>query len=115
MDANEAKASHRRMLDQTVTVRRYSGSGATRTHVDADARARVTGYAPHELNGNIVQGDRKVILYADDLIGGLVSQPITTNDKLVVRGRELAILAADDSTRRVEDVLIAIELQVRGA
>ena len=33
---------------------------------------------------------------------------------LVVRGKELNIEAADDNTRRVQGVLIAYELQVRG-
>ena len=74
----------------------------------------MTGYAPHELVGNILQGDRRIILFADDLLGKGFALPVTTNDKVVVRGKELAIVAVDDSTRRVNDVLIAYELQVRG-
>lgn len=115
MDANAVKASYKRVLDSTVTVRRYSGTGLSRTHVDADAAAQVTGYAPHEVMGGILQGDRRVILYADDLVGGSVSQPILITDKILVRGKELAIMAVDDSSRRVNDALIAYQLQVRGS
>lgn len=102
------------MLDQVVSVRRYSGSGPGRSSVTADARARVTGYAPGEIVETVQQGDRRVILYADDLIGSAVSPPIRGSDKIVVRGKELQVIAVDDSTRRVQDVLIAYELQVRG-
>jgi hypothetical protein len=40
--------------------------------------------------------------------------PVTTNDKAVVRGAELAIIFANDSTRRIGNDLIAIELGVSG-
>lgn len=110
-----AKASYRRALKELVTVRRYTGSGSNRPRFDVPkVRARTVGYAPHELVGSIVQGDRKIIVYADDLLGVGFAAPITTADKIVVRGKELAVIAADDSTRRVDGVLIAYEIQVRG-
>jgi hypothetical protein len=68
-------------------------------------------YQPQELVGAVTQGDQRVIVYADDALELL---PITKNDKLVVRGKELAILAIDGNTRRVGETLIALELQVRG-
>jgi hypothetical protein len=114
MQAAEAQAQYRGALDQTVTIRRYSGTGSTRTHADYNARARVTGYAPEALVGNVIQGDRRAIVYSADLDGVGFTQPVTNDDKLVVRGKELQIVAVDDSTRRVDDVLIAYELQVRG-
>jgi hypothetical protein len=115
MTPQQVKSLYGRTLSDNVILRRYTGAGANRPRFDVeDVRAQVIGYQPHELVGTIVQGDRKVILYADDLVGAGFSQPITTNDKLVVRGRELAIIAADDSTRRVDGVLIAYELQCRG-
>jgi hypothetical protein len=40
--------------------------------------------------------------------------PITTNDKIVIRGKELAIKAVDDNTRRIGTTLIALTLQVGG-
>lgn len=109
------KASYRRVLTDRVTVRRYTGAGSNRPRFDVpNVRASVVGYAPHELIGSIVQGDRKIILYADDLNGVGWSGSITTADKIVVRGKELAVIAVDDSTRRVDGVLIAYEIQVRG-
>jgi hypothetical protein len=73
--------------------------------------ARVLSYQPHEIVGSVVQGDRRVIALVDAL-GALL--PLTTADKLVIRGREVAIKAVDDNTRRVAGTLIALELQVQG-
>lgn len=118
MTPAEAKASYRRTMKEageTVTIRRYTAaSGTPRPSVTKDVTARVTGYAPHELVGSIQQGDRRVIVLADDLATGAVTLPIKKGDKAVVRGRELNIESVDDSTRRVQGVLIALELQVRG-
>lgn len=114
MDSATALNQHRRMIaevGETISVRRYSGTGPARTYVDTQAKARVTGYAPRDLVGAIVQGDRRVIVLADTLSGVL---PISTSDKLVVRGRELAIKAVNDSTRRTGGVLIALEIQAAG-
>jgi hypothetical protein len=114
MTVESVKSSYARDLKEIVFARRYTGSGAVRPVFNAKARAKVVGYAPYELIGTIVQGYCTVILYADDLIKNGFALPLTTNDKLVVRGKELAIIAADDSTRRVDGVLIAYELQARG-
>lgn len=114
MTPEEVKASYREALKEIVFARRYTGGGTNRPHFDAAARARVVGYTPQELIGDVIQGDRKVILFADDLIENGFALPLTTSDKLVVRGKELAIMAADGDTRKVNDVLIAYELQVRG-
>lgn len=114
---SEIKADYREFMNErgeTVTVRRYTGAGPNRPRFDAEVMAVVAGYDEKDFVGTIVQGDRKVILLAQDLIDAQVALPITTNDKLLVRGKELAIIAADDSTRRVSGVLIAFELQCRG-
>lgn len=96
---------------ETVLVRRYSGTGPTRTKVDTAAQARVMGYLPRDLVGSIVQGDRKVTMLVDTLSAVL---PVTTSDRLVIRGREVAIKAVDDNTRRPQGVLIALEIQAEG-
>ncbi|MBR0931638.1 hypothetical protein JQ561_33935 [Bradyrhizobium diazoefficiens] len=109
-------------VGQVVSVRRYAGKGAARAVAkEADVMARVMGFAPSELVGAVVQGDRKVILLNDPdaaVPAGKVTLasmlPLTTDDKIVVGGTELEIMAADDSTRRVGAELIALELQVRG-
>lgn len=115
MSVASAKAAYARSLKERVTLRRYTGGGPLRPRFDAEnVRCRTIGYEPHELVGGVIQGDRKMIVFADDLIAKGFSLPVTVNDKVVVRGKELAILAPDDSTRRVDGVLIAIVLQVRG-
>lgn len=97
---------------ETIAIRRYTGLGASRTSADTSCLARVTGFAPHELIGSIVQGDRRVIVLVNVAVTAIL--PITVNDKVVIRGRECAVMGADDSTRRNAGTLIAIELQVRG-
>lgn len=118
MTPDSIKASYRRMLDavgEPVYLRRYVGAGPNRPRFDyGPITARVTEYSPAELVGNIEQGDRMAILLAEDVIAAELPVPLVTNDKLVVRGKELNIQAVDDNTRRVRGVLIAYELQVRG-
>jgi hypothetical protein len=114
MTPADALDQHRRFVREnggTIQVRRYSGTGAARTHIDTPTLARVMGYQPKEIVGSIVQGDRKVIALVDTLSAIL---PLTNDDKLVIRGIEVAILAVDDETRRIQGTLIALEIQVRG-
>lgn len=116
MTTDQIAADYRRAMDavgEVVTFRRFTGSGSARPRFDADVRARVMDYTPDELVGTIVQGDRKLILLAEDLIAAQVPPP-RKGDKIVVRGKELNIEAVDDNTRRVQGVLIAYEMQVRG-
>ncbi|MGQ4273400.1 hypothetical protein [Terrihabitans sp. B22-R8] len=104
MTPGQARATYRRMLGrrgETISVRRGGK--------EHPALARVTGFAPEELVGEIQQGDRKVILFAE----GLGIEP-TDQDDLIVRGSRLAIKSVDDSTRRVAGELIAYEIVARG-
>lgn len=114
MTADEALAQHRAMINEVgedIIVRRITGTGPTPAHTDIVTRARVMGYQPSQLVGAIVQGDRRVIALVDTLSSML---PITTNDKVVVRGKVLAIKSVDDSTRRIAGTLIALEIQCSG-
>lgn len=99
---------------EPVLIRRYTGSGTNRPRFDVTVRGRVFGYEPHDLIGGIAQGDRRVLILHEDLIKAQFALPITNSDKCVVRGRELAIQAADDNTHRDGTELIAWELQTRG-
>lgn len=98
-------------IGEDIIVRRFTGSGNPRPKTDITTRARIVGYQPAQLIGPIVSGDRKVIALVDSLEALL---PITTTDKLVIRGKEVVIKAVDDNTRRVGGVLIALEMQVGG-
>lgn len=107
---------------EIVTVRRYAGKGPARAvSMQADALARVVGYQPDELVGAVQQGDRKAIVINDPSATVPVGKvtlstmlPLTSDDKLVIDGREVAIVGRDDAARRIQGVVIAIELQVRG-
>ncbi|MGE0698786.1 MAG: hypothetical protein AB7O57_06805 [Hyphomicrobiaceae bacterium] len=112
------KARYRRAIrehGEPVLFRRYGGaSGSNRPVFNAEVRATVSGYDPSVLIGSIVQGDRKIIMLADDVQKAQIGLPISTNDKIVVRGRELAIKFVDDNTHRDGVELIAYELQASG-
>lgn len=114
MNAQQALASHRRMIaaaGEEVLIRRFTGTGTPRPKTDTATLARVAGYQPHQLVGSIVQGDVRIIALVDTLSAIL---PLTTADKVVVRGKELAIKAIDANTRRVGGTLIALEIQAGG-
>lgn len=105
--------TYRRMLaryGETITLRTFTGSGATRVGTDVSVRARVRDYAPAELVGGLQQGDREVIVLAED-----VPTAPRKGDQVVVRGRTLNIQAVDDSTRRDGSTLLAYVLTARGA
>jgi hypothetical protein len=111
------KARYRRALRQhgePVLLLRQTGSGAFRPPMRWELRGWVQGYQPQELIGTIVQGDRKVILLAEDVNRAQIGLPITTADALIVRGRQLAIGVIDDSTHRNGTELVAFELKVTG-
>lgn len=102
-------------LYETIQIRRYTGSGASRAPVDYPVRARVMNYDGDELIGGIVQGRRRVIVLAEDVENSDFALPfVSTADKLVIRGREVAITAVDDNTRRFGGVLMAYEILAAG-
>lgn len=117
MTPQQIRADYAATFDRVgefVVVRRFTGAGQNRPRFDYEARARVMGFDPRDLVGNIIEGDRKVILLAEDLIAAQCPLPLVVGDNLkaVVRGKEVSIKAVDDNTRRVAGVLIAIELRV---
>lgn len=117
MTPQAAHLIYRRMMaahGETVAIRRYTGTGQNRPRHDTNVMARVMDYKPEEIVGTIQQGDRKVILAYQDLIHAQFAIPVKSTDKLVVRGKELAIQSVDDNSRRIGTELIAYVLQVRG-
>jgi len=105
-------ASHRAMISEKgmpVSIRRYSGTGPTRTYADTATTAYVRNYNSSELIGAIMQGDQIAICLVDTL-GSVL--PVTTNDKLVVDGKELAI--KNVKKRREGSTLIALEVHATG-
>lgn len=114
MRAAEFLESSREQINEAgedIIVRRWSGPSGNRTHVDVTTRARIMSYDPREIGGSISVGDQSVIALVDTLSSLL---PLTNADKLIVRGRELAIKSVDDNTRRDGGMLIALNIRASG-
>lgn len=113
MTADEIKAHYAAELQETIIVRRYTGAGANHPKFDAEVRGKAWGYSAKELVGAIVQGDQRVLVYVDDLIAKGFALPVTTLDKLVVKGKEIAIV--NPGQRKAQDgTLVVYDLQARG-
>lgn len=117
MTPAQARGMYLRAMEshgETVLLRRVNPSPAAPTEVSV--RARITGYAPHELVGGINQGDRKIIILAEDVEASGFPLPLRGNsiDKVVFRGKTPGIITVDDSTRRIGDTLIAYEIRATG-
>jgi len=108
MTPAQARDMYRRQIDahgQSVTFRRVNPAASV------TVKARVLGYKPDELGGGILQGDRRIIVMAEDISFTDGLQP---GDKAVVGGTLLNIIVVDDMTRRIGDTLIAYDLTARG-
>lgn len=113
MNAAEIKRAYAGELKETIGVRRYTGAGASRPRYDIYIRGKATPYGTDELVGTVVQGDQRVILLVEDIIAAQMSLPITVNEFVVVKGKQLAII--NPAERKAPDgTLVAYELQVRG-
>ncbi len=112
MTAAEIKEAYARELKETIVVRRYTGTGANRPRFDVAARGKARLYAATELVGTISQGDWNVLVLVEDLIAAQLALPITTNDKVIVEGREIAIVAAN-SRKAPDGTRIAYDCQAR--
>lgn len=113
----DAQAAYRRMMGQrgeTVIMRRYTGSDYPRTATDAAVTAVVAANDQAQLAGSLQQGERRLIVLAEDLAAASWPEPPRKNDKVVVRGKELNIEAVDDNSRRIAGQLLAYELVVVG-
>ena len=114
MNPEAVKASYRRMLGEfeTIKIRRYGGT--PRVASDYSCLGKPTGYAGNELVGGVVQGDVKVYVFVSDLAATAISLPVTTNDKVVIGTKEMAVMAVDSNTIRINGQTIAYILQARG-
>lgn len=115
MTADEIKSAYAETLDETVILRRYTGQGptASKPRFEVSARGKSWGYTAKELVGAIQQGDRRVLVLIDDLIEKGFSLPVVGSDKVIVDGRELAII--NPGLRKAPDgTPIVCDLHTRG-
>jgi hypothetical protein len=111
----QTNSLYRRTLKENLKIRRYTGAGPNRPSFDTPCAGRVVGDRPAQLVGTANQYDFRVIVFVKSLIdNGFDPATLSSNDKLIYKGRELAISFPDDATRKEGDTLIAYELMVRG-
>lgn len=110
-----------RLHGQNATLRRYVGTGPSRTASDVAVRVRLDDYRPEELVGGIIQGDSRAILSPSQIIAaswggtpadGTDGRVPVKNDHLIVAGRARIVQAA--APFYMDGQLVRIELQVRG-
>ena len=116
--ADAIAANYERTLTQYgewVEVSRTAGTTQQLSfRVPARARVRNYKYSPDELVGSVVQTDTRVkVLYAD-LIAGQFPLPVSTTDKIFVRGKEKTIIMVDNNTGRVGTTQIFVEIIAKG-
>lgn len=95
---------------QTITLRRVSPL------FSASVRARVTGFSPEELVGGVNQGQRKVIILAEDVESSGFPVPIKagSSDRVIINGKMMMIDAVDEHTARLGDVQMAYLITATG-
>lgn len=115
MTASSARVNYGRALRDSVTLKRLTGTGANQTAIIAeDVRAKIMTYAPQEISGRILAGDLKVLVLAQDLDDANWPAPPRTGDKLIGGGKLYTVQDCDASSRKVDQTVIAYEVQVRG-
>lgn len=114
MTAAEARQMWRQLIDaygETITLRRVGSPS-----IDRSVRARVTGFAPEELVGGVNQGQRKVIVLAEDVETSGFPLPIKSgaNDRVVVGGKPMMVDHVDEHTARLGGVQLAYLITATG-
>lgn len=119
-------AGYRRALlrrGQPVLVRRVSGDAPNVATFDAAVTAIVMSYTPQpdvmaiKPEGGITQGDRMVIVIADDLATVRFPLPVIKNDKIVLldaSGNPVEVLNVTDPDPYKRALGGAIELKAEG-
>lgn len=100
---------------QWATLRRYSGTGTSRTPTDVAVRIRADDYRPEELAGGIEQGATRVIMSPSQILAAGWPGPLDwprIGDALVIDGREREVQSAPPV--RLDGVVVRINLTVTG-
>lgn len=111
--ADEITAGYAGTLGEPIIVRRFTGAGANRPRFEAEVRGKAWGYADTELVGSIEQGDQRVLLLIADLIERGFALPVTSADKVVIMGREMAIISVGQR-KALDGTPIVYDIQARG-
>jgi hypothetical protein len=101
-------------LQDIAIVRRYSGSGPTRTHSDVYARCRIFGNDAEQLIDVVEENILQAIVFVPDLTDAGMTMPLTTSDKIVFNSKEYAIMFPDNASRMEGEELVAYEILIKG-
>jgi hypothetical protein len=98
-------------LSQKVGIRLNNGTGFD-PEILVDAH--VSKYREQELvnDGPVMIGDLKLIIVYESLPVGM--RDLEIKDRIVIDGRSYAVVRYDRHTRTVGDVVVAVEVTVRG-
>jgi hypothetical protein len=110
MTPSVAKAMYARQLTDRASI---TGIRNGVTYIASNVRSFAIGYQPKEIAGTIVQGDQKILLLKADCDLASFPTPLK-GDKIVMAGRTLTVEAVDLNTRKVDQTVIAYEIQARG-
>jgi len=108
MSVAQWQAAYRREMKngELVTLKR----GAT----EATVRAKISGYAPSELVGDIMQGDRHIIMLAEDVTAEEWPDHPKRKDSIILSsGQKLTIEIVDEATARQGETF-AYHITARG-
>ena len=101
-----------RARGETVTVRRITGT-TSQTFTEATVKARIGGYDPSELAGNVKQGDSRCFIGTQDLIAEGFPVPVRQNDKVIRAGGKTLNVEGHDPRKWSDDEALTV-LQLRG-
>ena len=77
-------------------------------------RARVKGYRPDSLVGQIQQGEVTIKAFFPDLVAARFPLPIRQTDHVRVRGEQRQINAVDNNTGRIGDTQVFVKIMAAG-
>ncbi len=108
------EAAYSREMDvngDTVAIRR-AGTPAT---LYGPIRALIMTYTEQELTGNMQEGDRKVLMLANDVVASGIPLPILAKqDRLLFGTSTFVVQYVDETSHRTGGQLLAYELRVSG-
>lgn len=98
---------------ETIEIGRQTGSTPNSLFRVA-CRARVKGYRPDALVGQVSQGEMVIKAFFPDLIANRFPLPVRDTDHVVVRGQRRQINAVDSNTGRIGDTQIFVKIMAVG-
>jgi hypothetical protein len=116
LSSQEIVADYERALDlrgEIIEIARQTGATPNAVF-RASCRARVKGYRPDPLVGQITQGEITIIALLKDLIDNRFPLPVVVSDKVWVRGSQRTINLVDNNTGRNGTTQIFVKITAVG-